>query len=170
MDILETADSQTVHIKLPTLMLLCLINWPPALFCTCPRFLDVQQQHNTYATGQQLCDLYHAMTLPAKHREMSSVYVQSPVAVHASGTWLTTSLLRSELTPGIFHNAEKNWQNCSVLWLEHCHVNIICLLRWCWSIVTENTLTNCFGTVINIINMWNCVPRNYSSTKHSERD
>lgn len=38
--------------------------------------------------------------------------------------------------------------NCSVLWLQPCHANVIFLLRWCYCIVTENALANCFGTVI----------------------
>ncbi|XP_009891802.1 PREDICTED: protein FAM210B [Charadrius vociferus] len=44
-------------------------------------FLDIQQQHNTYATGEQLCVLDHAtavMGLPDKHREASSDAGVSP--------------------------------------------------------------------------------------------
>lgn len=101
----ETSETAASHIKLPTIMLLCLINWLPDLFRVCPGFLDSQQQHNTYVTGEQICILYHAvalMGLPDKHREVPSVCVQSPVVVRVSRTQLTSPLLRPKLTPGIF--------------------------------------------------------------------
>lgn len=137
-------------------MLLCLINWP-AFFCTCPGFLEVQQQHNTYATGEQLCVLDHAMDvmgLPDKHREASSVCVQSPVVVHASGTWLISPLQgETRINSWNFFTIQKKNYEIVV-----CYDYSIAMLSSVYSggagvwIVTENTLANCFGTVINTTN------------------